>query len=374
MDFEFSEQQRVIRSTARDFFAAHCPLARVRELEASELGYCPELWRRMAELDWLGLRYPEALGGAGGELLDLFAIYLEMGRALVPSPHLASAVLVGETLLRGGSEEQQREWLPRLARGEVIAAPALLEPEGEYGPGGVQLVAAPEGRGWRLDGAKVLVPFAHVAEALLVAARSGPGPDGIALFLVPTGAPGLKAEPQGNIAGHPLFALVFEGARVPAASLVGEVGRGWALLEPVLDRAALLQCAEIAGAGERVLEISVRFAQDRVQFGNPIGRYQAVQYLCSDIAIATHLTSLLARQAAWRIDAGEPHRREVALAAGWASDAAQVIAHRAHEVQAGHGFMLENDLQLFTRRAKHWEYNLGDARYHRERVATALES
>jgi alkylation response protein AidB-like acyl-CoA dehydrogenase len=370
---ELSPQQEMIRGTARDFFAAHCPLPRVRELEADELGYCPELWRRMAELDWLGLTYPEALGGAGGELLDLFAIYLEIGRALVPSPHLASAVLAGETLLRGGSEEQRRELLPRLARGEAIAAPALLEPEGEYGPEGIQLAAAPQGSGYRLDGAKILVPFAHVAEQLLVAARTGPGPDGVTLFLVPAGAPGIKTERQANIAGTPLFALLFEGARVPAAAAVGEVGRGWALLEPVLDRAAVLQCAEIAGAGERVLEMSLRFAHDRVQFGSPVGRYQAVQYLCSDVAIAGHLTSLLARQAAWRIDAGLPHRREVALAAAHASQAAQQIAHRAHEVQAGHGFMLENDLQLFTRRAKHWEYNLGDVRYHRERVAAALE-
>jgi alkylation response protein AidB-like acyl-CoA dehydrogenase len=154
---------------------------------------------------------------------------------------------------------------------------------------------------------------------------------------------------------------------------VGTPDRGWSELLPVLDRATALQCAEIVGAGDRVLEIAVQYAKDRQQFGQPIGRFQAVQYLCSDIAIAVHLASLLARQAAWRIDAGLPHRREVSLAKAHASEAAQLMVRQAQEVLAGHAFMLENDLQLFTRRAKHWEFNLGDARWHRDAAVTAIE-
>jgi alkylation response protein AidB-like acyl-CoA dehydrogenase len=141
----------------------------------------------------------------------------------------------------------------------------------------------------------------------------------------------------------------------------------------VLDRAALLRAAEVVGAGERLLDISVGYAHQRKQFGRPIGQFQAVQYLCTDIAIDTHLTDLFVRQAAWRLDQGLPARREVALAKGYASRAAQRIVHRAHEVHAGVAFMLETDVQLFTRRAKHWELDLGAARHHDETVASTLE-
>ncbi|MCE2392481.1 MAG: acyl-CoA/acyl-ACP dehydrogenase [Proteobacteria bacterium] len=373
MDLEFGEQQQVLQNTAREFFAAQCPRSRVRELEEDELGYDRGTWRRMAELDWLGLAYPESLGGAGGSLLDLYVIYLEMGRSLFPSPHLASSVIAGETLLRAGTQAQRERILPGLARGERILAPALTEPDGQYGPDAVQLAASKDGAEFRLEGDKILVPYVHEAGELLVAARTSPGQDGLTLFLVETGAPGVGVERLDNTAGYPLFAVRFDGVRVAADAVVGPVDRGWESLEPALDRASVLQCAEIVGAGEAVLEIAVKYSLDREQFGQPIGRFQAVQYLCSDIAIDVHLTSLLARQAAWRIDAGESHRREVSIAKAHASVAAQHVVRQAHEVEAGHGFMLENDLQLFTRRAKHWEFNLGDAVYHHDAIVSACE-
>jgi len=373
VDLELSPEQEQIRRSAADFFARSCPISRVRELEVSELGYDPALWRRMGELDWIGLTWPEPWGGAGGALLDLYPIYLEMGRSLAPTPHLAAAAIAGELLVRSGNDAQRARLLPELARGECIVAPALLEPRGEWGPAGIELSARADGGAFRLDGAKILVPYAHAAAELLVAVRTSKSADGVTLLLVDPGAGGVKIERLPNIAGYPLFAVSFDGVRVPREAVVGDVDRGWSALLPVLDRATVLQCAEIIGAGERVLEIAVQYAKDRQQFGQPIGRFQAVQYLCSDIAIAGHLSSLLARQAAWRIDTGLPHRREVSLAKAHASDAAQLMVRQAQEVLAGAAFMLENDLQLYTRRAKHWEFNLGDARWHRDAAVTAIE-
>jgi alkylation response protein AidB-like acyl-CoA dehydrogenase len=372
VDFELSPEQEEIRRSAADFFARSCPIARVRELEEDELGFDPALWKRMGALDWIGLTWPERWGGSGGALLDLYPIYLEMGRSLAPTPHLASAVIAGELLARSGSDPQRARLLPAMARGECVVAPALLEPSGEWGPAGIALAARAERGGFRLDGAKILVPYAHVAAEILVAARTSEAPDGITLLLVPRDAAGVKLERLPNIAGYPLFALRFEGTRVGRDAVVGTVDRGFGTLQPVLDRATALQCAEIVGAGERVLEIALQYARDREQFGQPIGRFQAVQYLCSDIAIAAHLSGLLARQAAWRIDAGLPHRREVSLAKAYASDAAQLMVRQGQEVLAGAAFMLENDLQLYTRRAKHWEFNLGDARWHRDAAIAAL--
>ena len=373
IDLEFSEQQQLLQHTARNFFAAQCPIAKVRSLETSDLGYSDELWKSMAKLDWVGLSYPTELGGAAGSILDLYVLYAEMGRCLAPTPHLASSVIAGETILRGGSEAQRGRLIPEMSRGDLIVAPALTESDGAYGADAVQLVAQADGEnGYRLEGAKILVPYAHVAGQLLVAARTGSGPDGVTLFLIEPGVNGVDVEKLGNIANYPLFAVTFDGVAVSRDAIVGPVGAGWATLEPVLDRASVLQCAEIVGAGEAVLDIAVNYAQQREQFGQPVGKFQAVQYLCSDIAIDLHLTSLLARQAAWRLDAGLPHAREVALAKAQASESAQHMVRQAHEVQAGHGFMMETDLQLYTRRAKHWEFNLGDVHHHLDAAVAAL--
>jgi len=372
IDLEFAEQQVLLQQSARAFFASECPLSRVRELEASELGYAQDLWKKMAGLDWAGLTLPESQGGAGGSLLDLYVLYLELGRALVPSPHLASSVIAGETLARAGSVDQ-KALVAQIASGELIVSPALMEAEGDYGPEGVALSAnAGAGGGYRLDGSKLLVPYAHVAGQLLVLARSGAAPDATTLFLVAAGTSGMKLERLDNTSGYPLFAVRFDAVELSADAVVGKADAGWEILQPALDRASVLQCAEIVGAGEAVLEMAVHYAKEREQFGQAIGKFQAVQYLCSDIAIDLHLSSLLARQAAWRVDAGLPCQRELALANAQASEAAQRMVRQAHEVFAGHGFMLETDLQLYTRRAKHWQYNLGDARHHFEAAVKAL--
>lgn len=372
IDLEFGEQQVLLQRSARNFFASECPLSRVREIEASELGFAKELWQKMADLDWAGLSLPQAQGGAGGSLLDLYVLYLELGRALVPSPHLGSSVIAGETLARVGTVAQQRS-ATRIASGELIVSTALTENDGEYGPEAVQMAAQPgAGGGYRLDGAKLLVPYAHVAGQLLVLARTGAAPDATTLFLVEADTKGMAVEALDNTAGYPLFAVTFDAVALSQESVVGAVDTGWETLKPALDRASVLQCAEIVGAGEAVLEMALLYAKERRQFGQAIGKFQAVQYLCSDIAIDLHLTSLLSRQAAWRVHEDLPHQRELALANAQASESAQHMVRQAHEVFAGHGFMLETDLQLYTRRAKHWQYNLGDARYHFDAAVDSL--
>ena len=374
MDMNFNEQQRAIQSSARDFFQNECPTTVVRELEESDHGYSQEMWKRMADLGWLGLTYPERYGGSEGGLLDLYVIYIEMGRSICPSPHLSTAIQAGETILAVGNDDQKESILPKIAAGEMVVTPAFMEPAGEYGPTGIQMRAAASPNGYTLNGAKILAPYAQVAQHLLVAARTGDAPEAITLFLVDPHAQGIAIERMDNIAGYPLFAITIDNVSVDAANVVGEVDGGWSAMAPVMNRAVVLQCAEIVGAGERVMELAVGYAKDRVQFGRPIGQYQAVQYLCSDIAIGMHLTSLLSREAAWLIDEGEPSAKHVSIAKGYASGAIQLIVHQGQEVHAGVAFMLEHDMQLYTRRAKHWEFNLGDAAYHYEKIAEALEA
>ena len=371
MDLAVDDRQDELRRIARQLFEAKSSLEEVRALEGDETGYSASLWREMAALDWLGLGHPERSGGSGGGLTDLVMIYLEMGRALVPSPHLTSAVICGGTLENEASPARS-DLLAALFSGDVVAAPALIESSAEYAPTSAALVAMATPGGFRLMGTKLLVPYLQGAQHLMVSARAD-GSGGISLFLVDAAHAQLTEERLPNIAGYPLSAVTFDGVEVGRDALVGRLGHGWEILGPALERATVLRCAEIAGAGERVLEISVDYARQRRQFGRPIGQFQAVQYLCTDIAIATHLTSLLTFQAAWLIDQGLPSRQEVAMAKSYGSRAAQEIVHRGHEVHAGVGFMMEADLQLYTRRAKHWEYDLGDARYHDEIIAGVLE-
>ena len=373
MDLAFDERQSELSGIARQLFATRCPPGTVRALEDDEVGFSRDLWEEMGRLDWIGLGQPESAGGSGGTVSDLVAVYIEMGRALVPSPHLASAVICGGALAAAGAPHHHT-LTGAVLQGRQIVVPALSEPGTTYGPEAVRMAATAGPAGFRLDGVKLLIPFANSADRLLVAARTGPEAEDLTLFLVDPAAGGVELEPTPNTAGYPLYAASFGSVDVSGDAVVGPVGGGWALLRPTLERATVLRCAEIVGAGERVLEMSVGYALQREQFGQPIGRFQAVQYLCTDIAIATHLTGLLTRQAAWKLDQGGPAGREVSMAKSYGSRAAQQIVHRGHEVHAGVAFMTEADMQLYTRRARHWELDLGDARYHDEMVARSLEA
>ena len=377
IDLALNEHQLQIQDAARQFFRARCPSEVVRQVEERDVGYLPDLWREMADLGWLGITFPEADGGFGGSFLDLFPIYEEMGRFLVPSPHLDTVAIAGDVLHRVGSDAQRQRLLPAIAGGRCLISLAALEPSGEFGPQGIDMRVTEGDGSYVLDGTKLLVGFAPSADHFLCAARTAPAgegaaPDGVTLFMVDAAAPGLTSTPLRNIAGGALFAVAFDHVTVPADDVVGQVGRGWAALSPSVSKAAVLQTASIVGAARAVLDMTNQYAKDRVQFGQPIGSYQAVQYMVTDVLIDLHRADLLARQAAYRIDAGKPFGREAAMAAAFGKRAAAHLHRQAHEVHAGVAFMLEHDLTLFSRRSKFWENNLGDARYHEALLAAEL--
>jgi alkylation response protein AidB-like acyl-CoA dehydrogenase len=371
IDLKFSEEQEMIRDSARQFFAAEAPPAVVRRHQNSADEYPADVWRRMAELGWLGMPFAEDFGGIEAGYLDMYPLYLELGRSLAPVPHLETVVLAGGLVAALGDAGQKAEILTAIAEGRSIVTPAILEPGGGYGPQGVRLAARAAGGGHVLSGVKLLAAYAGAASRLVVAARTGgSGADGVSLFLVDPKGPGVGLERTPNTSGLPLYAVTFSDA---PGELLGPLGGGWPALDEAMVKAGVLQAAMVAGAGERILDMTIDYAKTRHQFGEPIGKHQAVQYLVTDVAIHGHNTGLLALQAAWRIDAGRPFRREAAFAGAAASRAAAVMTHAAHEVHAGIAFMLDYDLQLYTRRAKHWEFNLGDYRHHLERAASSRQ-
>ena len=377
MDIDLEEHQIDLAETSRRFFEARMPISAVRAWEDSEVGYGVELWREMAGLGWLRLGYEESLGGVGGGVLELSVLYEAMGRTLTAVPHLESAV-ISAGVLAACNSSASRHLLDPVFAGTTVVTPALAEDDAGYGPAAISLPGTLDTNGGlRLEGSKILVGFANSASHLLVAARTAPASaeaSGITLALVDTSAKGVGLTKLPNIAGYPLYAATFDVSGIGREGILGEVNRGWELLEPILDRAAVLRAAQIQGAAERLLELSVDYAMKRKQFGQPIGRFQAVQYLCSDIAISSHLSKLFVRYAAGLIDADMPARKAVAQAKAHASHTARLACERAHAVHAGVAFMLECDVQLFTRRCRHWELDLGDERYHRERIGADLAS
>jgi acyl-CoA dehydrogenase len=375
IDLNFNEQQQLIRRTAAEFFTANCGPAVARKYENSEDPFPRDLWGKMADLGWLGMSFPAEYDGLETTFLDMYALYIEMGRHLAPSPHLDTVALCGELVAALGTDAQKKRILPRIGAGDAILSFAFMEPDGLYDPDGVTLAAKANGGGHVLNGVKTLVSYAGSANWMVVAARTGGTDDveGITLFLVDPKAEGVSLERTSNMGGYPLHTVAFADVAVGPDEVLGPIGSAWTTLDAVMLKAGVLQSAMIQGAGEKVLEITVGYARDRVQFGEPIGKYQFVQRLVTDVAVEAANLRLLALHAAWKIDSAQPFAREASLAKAAASKAAAAMTFASHEVHAGIGFMNDYDLQLYTMRCKHWEYNLGDARHCLKRAMNESE-
>jgi alkylation response protein AidB-like acyl-CoA dehydrogenase len=375
MDLGFDESQQMLKTSAREFLEQECPTSLVRAMEEDERGYTPELWSKIAELGWLGLTLPEQYGGLELSYFDLILILEEMGRAMLPGPFFSTVVLGAMTLMEAGSDAQKQEHLPKVANGETILTMALTEPTATYEPAGVQTTAKANGSDYVLNGTKLFVPDAQVADAMIVIARtteSGDASQGITLFLVDANNPGITITPLKTISGDKQAEVEFKDARVPASAVVGEVDKGWDTVSRILDLAAIGKCAEMLGGADRVLEMTTEYVKERVQFGRPIGSFQAVQHHCANMATDVEGCRYVAYQAAWRVSERLPAEREVAIAKAWVSDAYRRVCALGHQSHGAIGFTKEYDLQLFTRRAKVAEVAYGDTDFHREQVAVGM--
>jgi len=374
MDFELNEKQEMLKKTARGFLENECPTSLVREMEEDERGYSPELWRKMAELGWMGLVLPEKYGGMGGNFLDLTVLLEEMGRALVPAPFLPT-VVCGLVVLDAGNEEQKHLFLPKIAGGEIIMAFALTEPSASYDASGVTVGAVSTGDDYVINGTKLFVPDAHVADYLLCVTRTrddGSEEDGITLFLVDGKSSGISYTLLKTIASDRQCEVNFENVRVPQQSMLGELDRGWQVVAKVLEQAALAQCALMLGGAQRVLEMTVAYAKERIQFDKPIGSFQAIHHKCANMATDVDGARYIIYQAAWKLSQGMPCSLEISMAKAWTSEAYRRVCVEGQQIHGGVGIIKVHDMQLYFRRAKAAEVAFGDARFHREVVAREM--
>ena len=377
MNFGFSEEQEMLRDVTRRFLANECPTSFVRKMMEDDSAHATEMWKKVAEQGWLAILIAEAHGGVGGSFLDMVVILEEMGRALLPGPFFATALLGTPAIIAGGSDAQKRAMLPGVAAGESTLSLALAEKSGRYDAGGVSLAATPKGGDFLLSGEKLFVPDAHVADQLVVVARTGQGSateDGISVFVVDAKAPGvtitqLKTVDMTRRQCH----VAFQDVAVSGDQVLGKVGAGWPIVQRTLDQALAGLCAEMVGTGQQALDMAVAYAKERVQFGKPIGSFQAVKHKCVDMMVQVENARSLTYYAAWTVDENVPEARQaVPMAKAYCSDMCKTVTSEAIQVHGGIGFTWEHDMHLFYRRGLASEAAFGSAPVHREVVAQEL--
>lgn len=368
MTIGLTAERRELARSVRGFISRRMPLAVTRRLMEERAGYDKELWGQMTEqLGLPGIAVPENYGGAGCGYADLAVVFEELGRGLVPSPVFGTVALALPALLASADECALKDYAPELAAGSKTATLAWVEDDGSW-RGGARTTAQQFQDGWRLDGHKSYVVDAAPADVILVTAAA---PNGLSLFAVAAGATGLK------ITALPTFDQSRRIGRVDLRSaparLIGEVGAGVQILSDALDRAAVLLAAEMVGAAEACLDMSVEYAKVRQQFGRPIGSFQAIKHKCAEVLVELEGARAATQYAAWAVDDNTAELPVAAcIAKATAAEAFFRAAAENAQIHGGIGATWEHDVHLYLKRAKTSYILLGDPSYHRQRLADRI--
>ena len=369
MDLGLSEEQELLKNSAREFLEKECPEEHVRAMEEDEKGYSPALWKKMADLGWQGLMIPEEHGGAGFSFLDLCVLVEECGRALLPGPFIPNQFAAAQ-IINAGNDAQKAKYLPKIADGSSIHTYAITEASGRWDPEGIQMKATASGSDFVLNGTKLFVPDAHVADYLNVVAVRPNGSLGV--FIVPRDQPGITVTVLKTIASDKQAEVVFKDVKVAAADVLAPANPK--LVAHIRNMAMNMECAYLVGLAQRDFEISVNYAKERVQFGRPIGSFQAIQHKAADMVTDVDGMRFIMYKAAWATSENEDSQdMDTAMAKAWCSDASRRVVAHGQQIHGGIGFTKDYIIQLFFRRQKRAELFWGDGDFHRERVAQMLE-
>jgi acyl-CoA dehydrogenase len=370
MNFDFSDDQKMLRDQARRFLSEKCPPKTVRAVLEGDEGYDTSLWQGIAEMGWLGTVIPEDFGGLGLGYLELCVVAEELGRTLAPVPFSSTVYLFAEALLAAGSEEQKSRLLPKLAGGGLVGTLARTEGPGAVTPKSVRTTF----RGGRLNGTKLAVTDGMDADFAVILARTGdePGERGLGLALVDLNAPGITRKAQDCIDPSRKHAqITFTDA--PAEAL-GAAGQGWLILSGVLDRAAILTAFEQVGGADVCLAMAKDYAMERYAFGRPIASYQAIKHKLADIYVNNELARSNAYYGAWALSTGAPELPQAAAAARIsATQAFDFAAKESIQTHGGVGFTWEFDCHLYYKRSRELALSLGAQRSWKDRLISALE-
>ena len=375
MNFALSEEQEMLRTMARDFLTNKCPKTLVKEMEIDEKGYSPQLWKEMVELGWMGLAFPEKYGGAGMTFLDMAILLEEMGRACLPGPFFSSVILGGLPILEFGSEEQKQEYLLKIAKGEKNLTLAIAESDARYDAASIAVKATAEGNAYVINGTKLFVPDAHIADYLLCVARTGKQAkteSGITIFIADAKSPGISYTVLKTLGRDKLCEVVFNRVKVPKENILGQLDKGWDAVKRIIERATVAKCCEMTGNLQQMLDMTVSYAKERIQFERPIGSFQIIQHYCSDMLTDVQGARFSTYQAAWRLNEGLPCTKEIAVAKAWTGQAFERVNALSHQVHGAIGFTMDHDLHFYTMRGKAAAATFGDADFYREVVAQEM--
>jgi alkylation response protein AidB-like acyl-CoA dehydrogenase len=368
MDFDLTETQELFKRSARELFAQECPPSLVRELIEGGTPYSDALWQKLVEQGWTGLIFPEEVGGTGLGMVEMAIAFEEMGYALVPGAYLSSVALAGSLIESACTGKYREKLLADLCEGKVKATVALLEESASWDPSDARLQAAEDEGGLRLNGKKLFVSDAGVADLIITAVRKGPD---LALAFVDPAAEGVTVRLMpGMDCTRLLYEVEFNNTPVKADDVAGDGEAARRALDHALDVAALALSAEMVGAMQWVLDASVEYAKTRKQFGKPIGQFQAVQHHCANMLLMTESARSAVYYAAW-VMGNDPEQAPLAvsIAKAYASDACREVGNLGIQVHGGIGFTWDENIHFYYKRAKAAELMFGDATFHRERIA-----
>ena len=374
MDLSLNEQQELLKNSVADFMTHEVPKPVLLDMDRSDIGAPPELWSRIAQLGWTGMLIPAQYGGGGASLTDTAVVYEELGRGPLVGPFFSSGVLGALTVMEAGTDQQKQAILPGVAQGTTILTVAGQEPERRWGPGMVQISATPQGGTLTLNGTKLFVHDAVAATHIIVLVKtsnSANPADSISLVVVDKKTPGVTTR---NLPGF--LSLVgevkFDNVKVPESAILGRAGSGWAAFEKAVEKSIPVMCSYQVGGCQQVFEMSVEYSRTRIQFAQPIGRFQRVQdhivHLTNHMDAARWTTN----EALWKLDTNRPAASSVHLAKAVSSEGYYQACNYAHEVHAGIGISREYGLTLHTKMSRTLYQALGDPLFHKRRLADAL--
>jgi alkylation response protein AidB-like acyl-CoA dehydrogenase len=373
VDLALTETQEMLKRSVEEFIAREATLGTLVELQQTDRQFSDRIWRAAAETGWLGMLIPEEYGGGGSEFTDAAVVYEALGKGAVPGPMFSSGVLAAQVILHTGSEEQKREYLPQIARGDIVAVLAMSEPDYRWGVRGIHMPVEDAGDSWVLNGAKLFVYDAHVADYLVTAVRTGPGDDDISLLMVPARTPGVSVRRLDGFTTTE-SEVIFDGVRVPKDALLGRVGGAARGLDRAIMQSTPVLCAYKVGGAQAVFEISVEYSRSRVQFGQRIGRFQFVQNHIVQLVNHVDAARWTTYEALWKLDSGRDSTISIHLAKAVTSEGYRKACDFAHEVHAGVGVMREYGLTLYTRQSRSLYHALGEPKYHRKRIADLVDT
>jgi acyl-CoA dehydrogenase len=370
MNLDFTKEQEMLRKSVDEFLSKECPFDTVREIEDSETGFDKKTWKKMAKLGWMELHFPEEYGGLADPFVDLTIITEEMGKKAFPSPFFATVVMSGILLMEGASEKQKKKLLPDIASGKLIMTVAQYEQDGSYQESGINLPAKADGEEYILNGKKFFVLDANIADKIIVAARTT---EGVSLFLVDTENKGVSVQKLHTIGKDNNCVVNFDQVRITKENMIGAPGKGWQILEKMAGKAIVAKCAEMLGGCKESIDMTTAYAKQREQYGTPIGGFQAIQHYMANMRVAYDTSLYYLHKVAWMIDEGMVATKEISALKAQVNEKYKFITERAVQIHGGIGTTREFNIGLFYRRAKAFEYILGDTDYHYEKIAQALE-